>query len=30
VLDSLPPVAEIIGGIMADADAQLRRLTSSN
>ncbi len=30
VLDALPPVAEIIGGIMAEADAQLRRLASSN
>jgi NAD(P)H-dependent flavin oxidoreductase YrpB (nitropropane dioxygenase family) len=30
VLDALPPVAVIIGDIMAEADARLRRLTSSN
>ena len=30
VLDALPPVADIIGDIMAEADARLRRLTSSN
>jgi NAD(P)H-dependent flavin oxidoreductase YrpB (nitropropane dioxygenase family) len=30
VLDALPPVAEIIGDIMAEADARLRGLTSSN
>jgi NAD(P)H-dependent flavin oxidoreductase YrpB (nitropropane dioxygenase family) len=28
VLNSLPPVAEIVGGIMADADALLRGWTS--
>ena len=28
VLDALPPVADIIGGIMAEADARLRRLTA--
>jgi NAD(P)H-dependent flavin oxidoreductase YrpB (nitropropane dioxygenase family) len=30
VLDALPPVAVIIGDIMAEADARLSRLTSSN
>jgi NAD(P)H-dependent flavin oxidoreductase YrpB (nitropropane dioxygenase family) len=28
VLDALPPVSDIIGGIMAEADARLRRLTA--
>jgi NAD(P)H-dependent flavin oxidoreductase YrpB (nitropropane dioxygenase family) len=30
VIDSLPPVAEIIGGMIAEADARLRALTASN
>jgi NAD(P)H-dependent flavin oxidoreductase YrpB (nitropropane dioxygenase family) len=30
VLDALPPVAEIIGDIMTEADARLRRFGSSD